>query len=156
MKTDLSPIHFEVEVPASLSEVWAAWTTEAGVKSFFAPQCTLDFRLGGAYEMYFDLDAPAGLRGGEGCLILAIEPFKMFSFTWNAPPEFPAIRDQRTHVVVRFNEIDAKNTRVSLTQDGWGSSKDWQNDRRYFERAWGEVVLPRLVRRFTQGPVLWQ
>jgi len=79
--------------------------------------------------MYFDLEAPAGDRGSEGCTILAIEPLKMLSFTWNAPPEFPSIRSQRTHVVVRFISLDTRRTTVSLSHDGWGGNEDWQNAR---------------------------
>ena len=66
-------IEFEVSIPAEMDAVWEAWTTEEGVKSFFAPECRIELHPGGAYEMYFDLDAESGLRGGEGCRILAIE-----------------------------------------------------------------------------------
>jgi uncharacterized protein YndB with AHSA1/START domain len=149
------PLHFEVDVTARIDEVWQAWTTEEGVRTFFAPQCLIDLRPGGSYEMYFDLDAPAGLRGGEGCVLLAIEAPVMLSFTWNAPPELPVIRAQRTHVLVTLTPIDEGNTRVTLVHDGWGSSEDWQKARQYFLRAWGEVVLPRLQKRFIIGPLDW-
>lgn len=151
-----SPIQFEAIVAASRSAVWQAWTTPEGVESFFASQCTLELRIGGAYEMLFDLEAPPGSRGGEGCVILAIEPETMLSFTWNAPPEFPAIREQKTHVLVRLEAVDEGHTRVTLTQDGWGGNEDWQAVRKYFIRAWGEVVLPRLVQRFSVSPVQWE
>lgn len=145
-----------VTILAPIEAVWSAWTTENGVKTFFASQCKLDFRLSGVYEMYFDLEAPVGSRGGEGCVLLAIEQFKMLSFSWNAPPEFPIIRQQRTHVTVRFMQIGAEATKVTLTHDGWGTSPDWQQVYHYFEHAWGEVVLPRLVQRFTLGQIDWK
>lgn len=153
MKTVYDAIVCSVKVPAPQHEVWQAWTTAEGVKSFFAEECKLDLRVGGAYEMYFDLDAPRGKWGGEGCVILAIEPESMFSFTWNAPPEFPEIREQKTHVLVRLMTIDGNKTLVTLSHDGWGESKEWQQVREYFVRAWGEVVLPRLVKRFSVGPM---
>lgn len=106
--------------------------------------------------MYFDQDAPVGDWGGEGCLVLAFEPESMLSFTWNAPPEFPAIREQKTHVLVRLKAIDEMKTQVTLSHDGWGESEDWQQVRKYFIRAWGEVVLPRLAKRFSEGPIQWQ
>ena len=92
------PLEFEEIIPAPIEAVWQAWTTAEGVRSFFAPQCTIDLRPGGAYEMYFDLEAASGLRGSEGCVVLAIEEPYMLSFTWNAPPELPRIRDHHTHV----------------------------------------------------------
>lgn len=148
-----SAISFEAEVPADLHAVWLAWTTPEGVQSFFASQCKLELRAGGAYELYFNLEAVPGLRGSEGCVILAIEAEKMLSFTWNAPPEFPAIREQKTHVTIRLRESGEHYTHVTLTHDGWGSGEDWQQVRNYFIRAWGQMVLPHLVQRFAQGPL---
>jgi len=149
------PLQFEVDVAAPIDEVWRAWTTEAGACTFFAPQCRIDLRPGGSYELYFDLDAPAGLRGGEGCVVLAYEEPVMLSFTWNAPPQLPAIRAQRTHVMITLSPIDPQITHVVLTHDGWGIGEDWQKARQYFVRAWGEVVLPRLQKRFIIGAVDW-
>ena len=63
----------EILVDAYKNDVWKAWTTEDGTKTFFAPDCKIDLRPGGAYEMYFNPDAPEGDRGGEGCRILALE-----------------------------------------------------------------------------------
>ena len=40
----------EVIVPAPRNAVWDAWTTPAGARTFFAPQCKIDLRPGGAYE----------------------------------------------------------------------------------------------------------
>jgi uncharacterized protein YndB with AHSA1/START domain len=146
----------EVTVPAGLAEVWAAWTTEEGIKSFFAPSCRIELEPGGPYEIYFNLDAPAGERGGEGVRVLAVQSQKMFSFTWNAPPTLPDVRGQRTHVVLRFYEIGPESTRVTLRHDGWGEGGQWDDAYSYFENAWNKVVLPRLAYRFKYGPVDWQ
>jgi uncharacterized protein YndB with AHSA1/START domain len=148
-------LSYEVNIDAPVDLVWQAWTTREGIKSFFAPDCNLDLRVGGAYELFFNPDAPEGLRGGEGCKILAIEEGKMISFTWNAPPEFPSIRKQQTHVCIRFLPIDSDKTHVLFTQDGWGSSAEWKAVFSYFENAWGQIVLPRLQERFTRGPHQW-
>lgn len=145
----------QVTVPAGLAEVWAAWTTEAGVKSFFAPDCRIELEPDGPYEIYFNPDAPAGERGGEGLRVLAVQPHKMFSFTWNAPPTLPDVRGQRTHVIVRFYEDGAGSTRVTLRHDGWGEGGQWDEAFLYFDGAWNKVVLPRLVYRFENGPVDW-
>jgi len=138
----------EVVVPAPLPEVWAAWTTEEGVRSFFAPECRIELRPGGAYEMYFDLSAEPGKRGGEEMVVLALQPPVMLSFTWNAPPELPEARSQRTHVVVRLRELAAGETLVTLRHDGWGEGGEWDAAFEYFSRVWGGVVLARLRRRF--------
>jgi uncharacterized protein YndB with AHSA1/START domain len=147
------PLQFEALIPASLDEVWNAWTTEEGVHSFFASDCCIEFHPGGKYEMYFNMEEKPGLRGGEGCVILAIDPKHMFSFTWNAPPEIPSVRMHHTHVTLRFTPTTNGQTQFQLTHDGWGVSPAWQEARRYFTRAWGEIVVPRLIQRFTTGPI---
>lgn len=156
-------IHLEAMVNAPLAEVWRAWTTPEGIKSWFAPGCKVELRPGGAYEMYFDLDEPPGSavpplseRGGEGVVLLAIQPGKMLSFTWNAPTEMPTVRPQHTHVVVRFFDAGSDQTKVTLTHDGWGEGAEWDEAYEYFVRAWGKVVLPRLQYRFEVGPVDWK
>lgn len=148
-------IDLSLNINAPISEVWSAWTTENGAKTFFAPDCKIELKPGGAYEMFFNLDAPAGERGGEGMIILAIQPEKMLSFTWNAPPTLPTVRGEMTHVVVRFEEIDPEITRVSLVHDGWGEGSEWDLAHEYFVRAWGDIVLPRLKYSFESGPIHW-
>ena len=148
-------IHGEVVVTAPIEEVWAAWTTEDGIRSFFAPAGNIDPQVNGAYEIFFDLSAEPGLRGGEGMRFLALQPNKMLSFTWNAPPSLPSVRGQMTHVVVRLEQNGDDQTYVSLTHDGWGDGGEWDQAFIYFSRAWNDVVLPRLKYRFTVGPVDW-
>ena len=145
----------EVLVNAPLAAVWKAWTTEEGVKTFFAPGCSIDLRPDGAYEIYFDPDAPPGMRGGDGLRVLAVQPMKMFSFTWNAPLSLPEVREQRTHVTLRF-DTEGERTWVILHHDGWGEGGAWDQAFEYFQRAWLKVVLPRLEYRFEHGTVDWQ
>jgi uncharacterized protein YndB with AHSA1/START domain len=141
-------IRGEVTVNAPISEVWGAWTTREGIQSFFAPECNIELRVGGPFEMLFLPDGEPGRRGGEGARLLAIQPERMLSFTWNAPPHLPEARSQWTHVTLRFHELDGQRTRLSLTHDGWGEGGQWDEAFAYFERAWLEIVLPNLAKRF--------
>lgn len=147
-------IEKHVVIHAPVSEVWRAWTTHEGCTSFFAPACRINPVVGGAYEMYFMPDADIGRRGGEGCTILAMQKEKLLSFTWNAPPQLPDIREQFTHVSLYFDEMDGQ-TRLLLVHDGWGVNELWDRAFAYFDRAWGDIVLPRLQRRFDEGPIKW-
>jgi len=144
----------EVVVPAPREAVWEVWTTQDGVKTWFAPQADVLGRPGGAYELYFLDFAPLGSRGSEGCVVLSTEPFERFSFSWNFPPDMPSIRNARTRVDVRFAPHGEGETRVTLRQTGWREGEDWDQGYVYFDRAWG-VVLDRLRRRFADGPIDW-
>lgn len=139
----------EVIVNASPAEVWAAWTTEAGVTKLAAEAARIELRPGGMYEWYFKKDAPEGKRGAEGCTVLSFIPEQMLAFTWNAPPSIPEIRDsgERTQVVVRFDATDDGKTRLRLQQHGFGESEPWQRYFEYFDRAWG-FVLGNCVKHF--------
>jgi uncharacterized protein YndB with AHSA1/START domain len=144
-----------VVVPASVSEVWIAWTTNEGGKTFFAPECNFELRVGGPYEVYFDPSAPKGSRGGDGYHVLSFVPREMLSFTWGAPPTIPTLRDHfDSYVVVRFQSLDENSTRVTLDALGFGVGKDWDEDYEYFVSAW-DVVLYRVMKRFRDGPIDW-
>ncbi len=149
-------IRLEIVVNAPVEKVWQAWTTRAGIQSFFAPDCNIDLRVLGKYEILFAPQAPAGLRGAEDNLILAIQERKMFAFTWDAPPDFPVIRKQRTSVVLRFTRIDQNKTKVDLTHSGWGEGDEWNKVYNYFIVAWGDIVLPFLKHSLESGPIDWK
>jgi len=144
-----------VDIPASLDDVWQAWTSEEGVVSFFAPKASVELAIGGKYEMYFAPDQPIGQRGGEGCEILSFIPGEMLSFTWNNPPSLPGIRKEYTWVVLHFQPLEAKKTRVRLIHLGWRAGESWQKALQYFDKAW-EIVLGRLQYRFQTGALDWK
>jgi uncharacterized protein YndB with AHSA1/START domain len=147
-------INKDVVINATLDQAWAAWTTREGIVSFLAPDAVVEPRVGGAFHIHFDPGAPAGSKGADDTRFLALQPKKMISFDWNAPPSLPEARAQRTFVVVRFAALDDKSTRVSLHHTGWGDGGEWDKAYGYFDRAWGGV-LANLKKRFEQGPVDW-
>jgi uncharacterized protein YndB with AHSA1/START domain len=144
----------EVVVDAPVADVWQAWTTVSGVKTFFAPEARVELEPGGAYEMYFLLDAPAGSRGSEGCTITEFEPEQKLVCTWNFPTTLPSIRNEHTLVTVTMEPAGPGRTRVAVSQTGWKEGPDWDQGFRYFQRAW-MLVLARLEHRFAKGPVDW-
>jgi uncharacterized protein YndB with AHSA1/START domain len=141
---------------APVESVWKLWTTEDGLKSFFAPGCRIEPKVDGAYEIYFNPSGPPGEKGGEGMRILAFEPLKRLAFTWNAPPAQPAIRAQRSFVEVRFSAEGEKRTRLVFTHAGWGDGPEWDAAYAYFDKAWSGFVLPNLAWRIAHGPIDWK
>jgi uncharacterized protein YndB with AHSA1/START domain len=144
----------QVEIAATLDQAWDAWTTREGITSFFSPDAKIEPRVGGAFEVYMDPLAEPGLKGADEMRYMALQPKKMLSFDWNAPPSLPEARAQRTFVVVRFEPIGDKLTRVSLHHVGWGEGGEWDKAYAYFDRAWG-FVLGNLKKRFDSGPQDW-
>ena len=144
----------EVVVNATLDQAWEAWTTREGIRSFFAPDAVVEPRVGGAFHIHMDPGGAPGMKGADEMRYMALQPKKMISFDWNAPPHLPEARAQRTFVVVRFAAVDEKTTRVTLHHTGWGDGGQWDQAYAYFDRAWGNV-LANLKKRYDSGPYDW-
>jgi uncharacterized protein YndB with AHSA1/START domain len=144
----------EVVVNATVDQVWSAWTTRAGIISFFAPDAEIDPHPDGAFHIYFNPDVSPGMRGADDMRFLALQPKKMISFDWNAPPKFPEVRKQRTFVVLRMEPVSESKTHLSLHQTGWGEGGEWDQVYAYFDQAWS-IVLNRLQARYETGPRDW-
>lgn len=144
----------EVVVAAPIESVWQAWTTRAGIRSFFAPDAEIDPRVGGAFHIHINPFAEPGMKGADDMRYMALQRPTMLSFDWNAPPSLPEVRAQRTFVVVRLAPLDAGSTRVTLHHTGWGTGGQWDDTYAYFDRAWGNV-LGNLKKSFESGPIDW-
>jgi uncharacterized protein YndB with AHSA1/START domain len=142
-------IEVETVVNAPVEKVWETWTTCEGIKTFFARDCNIDLRVDGAFAMYFAPDAPAGSRGADHARILAIQPNRMLSFTWDASPPGNPVRVNQTHVVLRLFPLPDNRTRVTLVNDGYGEGEDWDKAYAYLSGAW-KNVLALLQKRFAR------
>ncbi|MDQ3266097.1 MAG: SRPBCC domain-containing protein [Myxococcota bacterium] len=145
----------EITIPAPREEVWRVLSTTEGAQSFFAPRANIRVELAGPYELFFDESLPVGSQGTEGMTVLSYLPERMVSFEWIAPLEFRELRAQKTWVVVYLDDGDEGQTVVRLAHLGWRVGAEWDRLFDYFLRAW-DIVLGRLERRFTHGPVDWQ
>ena len=72
-------------MPATIAEVWAAWTTREGITSFLAPDAEIDAARG-CIHVHFDPLAAPGNKGADDMRYMALQKPTMLSFDWNAPP----------------------------------------------------------------------
>lgn len=140
----------EVIVAAPRERVWNAWTTDAGVRSFFAVEGHVSAIPGEPYEILFKPGDPT--MGTAGLRALASRPPHMLAFEWNAPPEWPAVRRVPTWVVIELEEAGRGATLVRLTHLGWRAGEDWDEVYDYFHRAW-DIVLSRLQQSLEKAPI---
>jgi len=132
----------EISIRAPLDTVWSAWTTNEGL-AFLSPESNVELRIGGPYEWFLHGEPDdQGKRGSEGSHVLAFLPKKMIAFSWTFPPEVPELRyaDERTQVVVLFNEGSDGVVHVGLHAHGWQDGEPWQRGWAYFDSAWGFVL----------------
>jgi uncharacterized protein YndB with AHSA1/START domain len=147
----------EVIVKAPQEEVWNAWSTTDGIKTFFAPGGDVRAEVGGPYEIWFMPDAPAGDRGADFMKVLAVEAPRMIAFTWNAPPSIPEIRKNGpwTRVTITLTPMGEAETKVTLVHDRILTGAEWDRYQDYFMKAW-DWVLGNLQKRFVEGPMQWE
>ena len=132
------PVVVEQVVATDPATLYATWTSSEGLLERFGITANVEPRIGGRYEFLFLLDQPEGLRGGEGCRILAMEPDRLLVFTWNSPPGF-VTRGQHTWVVLTFTPV-AQGTLLRLAHWGHGQGPDWETNREYFRAAWQRML----------------
>lgn len=146
----------EVVVPTEAMAAWRLWTTNEGFASFFpggpALQTNIELRPGGPFEVFIVPGAPKGARGCDDCVILGYEEGRMISFTWTNRPDM-AVRPHKTHVVVTFEPLGTRETRVTLVADGWGSGPDWDVAYAYFDKAWESVLQSYKARIERSSPL---
>ena len=145
----------KITVKAGVDEVWKAWTTSEGIKTFFAPDAKVELRVDGPFEVYMNPFAERGMKGADDMRIIGFQEKKMLNFSWNAPPSLPEARKQRSVVIVRFISRGDQLTDVTLHHIGWGEGGEWDKAFDYFIKAWPNV-MKNLKKRFEDGPVDWK
>jgi uncharacterized protein YndB with AHSA1/START domain len=145
-------VRVEATIDAPVSEVWRLWSTSQGAEEFFAQKANIRLAIGGPYEIQFDpRDETSGTKGLK---ILSYVPEEMISFQWNAPTEYPEVRNGGTWVVVQMRPEGPDRTRVIVTHLGWKQGPEWDRAYVHFTQGWGDL-MKRLERRFTDGPIDW-
>jgi uncharacterized protein YndB with AHSA1/START domain len=122
----------EVVVSAQLNEVWSAWTSSEGVKSWFSPEAKIDPHPGGPFELYFD-PANHDHESTKGCVFTEIEHGSLLSFTWKGPGQFAQLMNdpsRLTKVLVTFQDVSGL-TRVIVNHK---QAREWH------QRAWKDVL----------------
>ncbi len=129
------------ELDASPEIIFDMWTTNEGNIKFFAVEANIELRIGGKYELYFDVNGQPGKKGTEGCQILDYTYPTYLKLSWNAPPSLPHHRDVNFRSFVEIT-IEYKNNQTKLTLENGGYPEDSYYDDvyNYFDRAWTFVV----------------
>ncbi|MHC5023301.1 MAG: SRPBCC family protein [Planctomycetota bacterium] len=149
-------LEHEIEIPLPRESVWWALTTEAGIRACAAPGARVELRVGGAYEYHYLPDAPPGQRGMEGTHIASFIPLEMLAGTGSAPPQFPAVREEKTRWVYRLDAVDSSRTRLRLLLYEFGEGEEWDAAFDYFIEAdatWLRELRDALVEAGEAGAI---
>ena len=131
---DPSPLVHETVVEAPVEQVWAAWTTSAGLRAWLAPHADFELRLGGKMRANYQADGVLGDAGTIENTILAFEPQRMLAIkVTKAPAGFPFPNAvERMWTVLYFTPASATRTHVRVVSLGFGSDAESRGMRDFF------------------------
>lgn len=150
-------LELSIVVPAPIDAVWALFATTEGWTSWAAPVGRVDARVGGVIESSYD---PAAALGSSATIrneIVALVPRRLLVIrNVQAPPNAPfdAPTFQRLQTALRFDSVDAANTRVTLDNAGYREGTLYDGVYRHF-LVGNKWTLEQLQRRLVAGPVDW-
>lgn len=139
-------LKFEVTVPATLDQVWRAFTTKEGAQEWLWRDMSVELREGGDWIVRF----PGSTGGGA---IASFQPMRSITIRALAPERFPEVRRERTTAVFSFETVEA-GTKVTLLQTGWKKGKEWDDAYDYLANG-NAQLLNQLLARFKNGPIDW-
>lgn len=83
-------VRLEVEIPASISDVWSAFTTAEGLVSWMAPVAATDLKVGGIMEASYNPSAKIGDPANIKNRIISYVSESMLSLqVAQFPPTYP-------------------------------------------------------------------
>ena len=140
-------LRFETTVGSGVQQVWAAFTTTAGLSSWFSPLAVMDFRVGGAIT---PRDPGAGRIGDTGVARLDILSYReMTTLTFHVRLDetfSETIREQDDELrqIVELMPLDNNRTALTLSISGWGKGRIWDDAYAFFSKR-AETMCVRVV-----------
>ncbi len=148
----------EVIVPASLEDVWQAYTTKEGLESWAVPQCEINFRSGGVMKIRYELDGRIGDVNTVVNFIVNFVPWKMITLHSPLGKRFPEeVRKESPNMftIVEFQSIDEDRTLLTAYATGFLKGEVWDSTLQFFQEG-NEQAYRMLIDRFEKGPVDWE
>ena len=138
-------------VSAPVAEVWSAFATSEGLRSWMAPHADIDLRVDGLMRANYK---PEGTLGDGSTIVnrvLSFEPRRMLSMrVAKAPDDFPfpgAIMAMWT--VVYFDALPDAKTHLRVVSMGFTPDAESQKMRAFFERG-NAYTLMKLQEKFAK------
>ncbi|NNJ26081.1 sialate O-acetylesterase [Alienimonas chondri] len=127
----------EAEVNASVEDVWAAFTTTDGLKSWVAPLADIDLRVGGKWRANYNEDGELGDATTIENTILSYDPERMLSLKATGFPEgFPfADAAEKSWSVLYFTPVTESKTKITVVGLGYDDTEQSRKMRAYFRPA---------------------
>jgi len=145
----LPPIECSTVIAAPRAEVWKAFTTTEGVKSWMVAQADIQMKNGGLWKTKYGKEGTLGDDRTIVNEVLAYDPERMFSIRIHTPPKgFPFMNAYKEMwTVVYFEDAGDGKTKVTCRGNGFTDTEESKKLRAFFEGG-NKQTLEMLVKRF--------
>ncbi|MEP3226450.1 MAG: SRPBCC domain-containing protein [Parasphingorhabdus sp.] len=136
-------------ISSPVADVWAAFATEDGYKSWAVPVAFVDFRVGGVFETSYNPEAKKGDPANIKNEILAYIPEQLLVLkNIQAPPGF-ASREilDRLVSVFQFEALENGQTKITISGIGYGPDEESQRLVKFFKagNSWSLGELTKML-----------
>ena len=131
-------LRIETVVPASVENVWKAWTTAQELSKWIAPVVAIDLRIGGTISTNYDEKAIIGNTGTIQLPIINCLEKEIITLKVNLNESFPKkVRDEDRNLqeIVQIVNLGNGKTKIVSSMVGWGTGKDWDQTYELFARG---------------------
>jgi uncharacterized protein YndB with AHSA1/START domain len=128
---------FEVEIDASVEDIWNAFTTSEGLQSWVAPLADVDLRVGGKWRANYNSDGQLGDETTIENTILCFDPKHMIALKATRFPigfEFESAAKD-TWSIFYFSPVSDNRTKITIVGLGYNESEESQRMLAFFEPA---------------------
>ncbi|MGB5483043.1 SRPBCC family protein [Parasphingorhabdus sp.] len=136
-------------ISSPVADVWAAFTTENGYKSWAVPVAFVDFRVGGVFETSYNPDAKKGDPANIKNQILAYIPEQLLVLkTIQAPPGLASQEMlDRLVSVFQFEASKEDETKITVSGIGYGQDEESQRLVKFFKagNSWSLGELDKML-----------
>jgi uncharacterized protein YndB with AHSA1/START domain len=145
------PLVHTAVVEAPVSEVWKAWTTSEGIKSWMVAEGEVDLRIGGALRTSYTKGSDPKGPNAIVNTILAFDPERMLTIkNTQSPATFPfkkAMADAWT--VIYLEPVSPSQTKVTCRMLGYTQDPESVSMRKFFDRG-NQMTMDALAARFAK------
>lgn len=146
-----------VDIDAPVAQVWAAFATSDGFRTWAAPVAQVDLRNDGMIEASYSMRARIGDADNIRNLIVAYVPERLMVLqNVNAPANAPFDRElfKTIRTVIEFQDLGNGRTRIIQTGVGYGDGAAYENLYTHFHSG-NAQAFQMLAQRFITGPIDW-
>jgi activator of Hsp90 ATPase-like protein len=145
-------LRIESIVATNPKEVWKAFTTVEGLRTWIAPVVAIDLRVGGSLSTHYDKTATIGSPGTIRLGIMNYLEGELMTLKVKLTKQFGekvCSEDQNLQEIIQIVPWTKGTTKVVSSMVGWGTGKEWDDAYDFFARG-NEWTYKQLVSRFSK------